>query len=116
MLDTDIALAGLMIEGQLDLDLAATTLNAMFDPASYGGKGKVRLVGDPAPTLFATGNEDDALALEALVGRHCALHSASVSCAYSKQDLHRHGKPHTLAMLCAAHDEASSPESPAPAP
>ena len=115
VLDTDIALAGLMAEGRLDLDLAAAALNAMLDPASYGGKGKVRLVGDPAPTLFAAGNEDDAMALEALVGKLCALHSASVFCAYSKQDLHRHGKPHTLAMLCAAHDEASSPERPDPA-
>ena len=110
VMDTHEALAGLMVDGQLDKERAAESLGALLSPASHGSSGQVRLVGDPAPTLFAAGNEDDALALEALVGKLCAVHAALVFCAYSKQDLHRHGNPNSLSMLCAAHSEAKLPD------
>lgn len=110
VLDTHEALAGLMVDGRLDKERAAEALGSLLSPVTHGSSGQVRLVGDPAPTLFAAGNEDDALALETLVGKLCAAHGALVFCAYSKQDLHRHGNPNSLSMLCAAHSEAAFPK------
>ncbi len=107
VMDTHEALTGLMVGGRLDKERAAESLGTLLNPATHGSSAQVRLVGDPAPTLLASGNEDDALALEALVGRLCAVHSALVFCAYSKQDLHVHGNPNSLSMLCAAHSEAA---------
>lgn len=106
VLDTHEALAGLLIDGRLDKKRAAEALGALLNPASHSSGRQVRLVGDPAPTLFAAGNEEDALALEALVGKLCAVHAALIFCAYSKQDLRRNGNPNSLSMLCAAHTEA----------
>ena len=107
VMDTHEALAGLMVDGRLDKKRAAEALGTLLNPATHGSSAQVRLVGDPAPTLFASGNEDDALALEALVGKLCAVHCALVFCAYSKQDLHVHGNPNSLSMLCAAYSEAA---------
>lgn len=106
VMDTHEALAGLMVDARLDKERATESLGSLLSPATHGSSGRVRLVGDPAPTLLAAGNEDDALALEALVGKLCAVHAALIFCAYSKQDLRRHG---ILSQLCAAHTEAAFP-------
>ena len=106
-MDTHEALTGLMVDGRLDKERAAEALGTLLNLATHGSSAQVRLVGDAAPTLFASGNEDDALALEALVGKLCAEHCALVFCAYSKPDLHLHGNPNSLSMLCAAHSQAA---------
>lgn len=109
-LDTDEALSRLMVDGRLDKERAAESLGALLNPASHGGRGKVRLVGDPAPTLFTAGNEEDALALEGLVGKLSAVHAALVFCAYSMQDIHRQGNTHSLFKLCAEHSAIELPK------
>ncbi len=111
-LDTHEALSALMVDGRLDKARAAESLGALLSPASHGGGGHVRLVGDPAPTLFAAGNEDDALELEALVGSLSAAHAALIFCAYSMQDLHGQGSTHLLFKLCAEHSAIKLPEQP----
>ncbi len=111
-LDTDDALARLMVNGRIDTARATESLGALLSPASHGGRGKVRLVGDPASALFAAGNEEDSLALESLVGGLARERGASVFCAYCMDDLHRHGSTRALVDLCAEHSAVTFPARP----
>lgn len=111
-MDTDEALARLTVDDQLDMAKATESLGALLNPASHGGRGKVRLVGDPAAALFAAGKEDDSLALEVLVGGLAAELGASVFCAYCMGDLHRRGGTRALVKLCAEHSDVAFPEQP----
>ena len=112
VLDTDEALARLTVDGRLDMARVGESLGALLNPASHGGRGHVRLVGDPAPVLFAAGNEADSLALESVVSELAKLHGASVFCAYRMNDLHQHGSSHALVKLCAEHSSVTFPEQP----
>lgn len=109
VLDTDETLSRLTVNGRLDTTRATESLGALLNPASHGGQGRVRLVGDPAAALFASGNEEDSLALEALVGRLATEQRASVFCAYAMQDIHRCGSTHSLIKLCAEHHAIQLP-------
>ncbi len=111
-LDTEEALARLTVNGRLDMTKASESLGALLSPASHGGRGHVRLVGDPAPVLFAAGNEADSLALEAVVSELAKVHAASVFCAYRMNDLHQHGSTHALVRLCAEHSAVRLPARP----
>ena len=109
---TDDVLSDLMVDGRLDKERAAQALAALLNPASHSGGGPVRLVGDPAPALLAAGNEEDALALEGLVGTLSAAHASMVFCAYCMNDLHSKGNTHSLFKLCAEHSAVEFPKRP----
>jgi hypothetical protein len=112
MLDTVETLSRLMVDGRLDMARATESMGALLSPASHGGRGRVRLVGDPAAVLFAAGNAEDSLALEAMVGELATAHGASIFCAYSMQAIHRHGNTHALLKLCAEHHAVQLPKTP----
>jgi MEDS: MEthanogen/methylotroph, DcmR Sensory domain len=111
-LDTHEALARLTVDGRLDKAGAEESLGALLSPASHGGRGCVRLVGDPAPVLFAAGRQDDALALEELVGSLSDAHGAAIFCAYPMRDLRREGTLNPLFKLCSAHTAVDFPKQP----
>ncbi|KNZ31886.1 MAG: hypothetical protein AD742_14630 [Methylibium sp. NZG] len=111
-LDTHEVLARLMVDGRLDMERATESFGALMNPASHGGRGQVRVVGDPAPTLFAAGNEDDALRLEALVDGLSKTHATRVFCAYPMHDVHRHGSAHALHKMSAEHTSVKLPDQP----
>lgn len=111
-LDTHEALARLTVDGRLDKARAAESLGALLSPASHGGRGRVRLVGDPAPALFAAGQQHDALALETLVGSLSDAHGALIFCAYPMRDLRHDGTLNPLFKLCAEHTAVEFPKRP----
>lgn len=110
VLDTGAALSGLLVDGRLDMDRATAALNTLLSPPLDGGGRIVRLVGDPAPALFAAGNAADAIALEALVDRLAATHGAAVFCAYPVQGFCREGHTQTLYQISAEHSSLTFPE------
>lgn len=109
-LDTGAALSPLLVDGRLDMARAAAALNTLLSPPRAGGGRPVRLVGDPAPTLFAAGNVADAIALEALVDRLAATHGAAVFCAYPVQAFCREGHPQSLYRISAEHSSLEFPD------
>lgn len=109
-LDTAAALSGLLVDGRLDMARATAALNALLSPPPDGGGRLVRLVGDPAPALFAAGNAADAIALETLVDRLAATHGAAVFCAYPVQGFCREGHTQTLYRISAEHSSLTFPE------
>lgn len=109
-LDTTAALSGLLVDGRLDLARAADAVNALLSPPAEGGDRRVRLLGDPAPALFAAGNSADAIALEALVDRLAATHGAAVFCAYPVQAFCREGHTQSLYRISAEHSSLEFPE------
>ena len=109
-LDTAAALSGLLVDGRLDMARATAALNALLSPPLDGSGRLVRLVGDPAPALFAAGNAVDAIALEALVDRLAATHGAAVFCAYPVQGFCREGHTQTFYRISAEHSSLTFPE------
>ena len=107
-MDTHDALSQLMVDGRLDHDRATEALGSLMSQTS--GSGRVRLAGDPSPVLFAAGNHEDAIALEALVDKLATLHSASVFCAYPIQGFYRDGNTASLVRVSAEHSVLEFPE------
>lgn len=108
-IDTHEALAAMQVDGQLDLARAREMLATLFDAAANGGMRGARAVGDRAPTLLASGQADDAVALESLVDRLAAAYGAKVHCAYPIADLCRFGQMQTLFDICAEHRALAFP-------
>lgn len=108
VLDTGDAMARLMVNGRLDMGQAAKSFGALLSPSSHGGRGCVRFVGDRAPELFAAGNEEDAAALEALVGRLSAALGELVFSPYPR-DLDGHGTTPSLFRRYAEQRYAEHP-------
>ena len=107
-IDTDEALAGLLVDGRLDPQRATESMHALLSPD--GASGCVRLVGDPAAVLLDAGNERDAMALERLVDGLARVHRASVFCAYPIQVFCREGNPNALLRFSAEHSALSFPK------
>jgi MEDS: MEthanogen/methylotroph, DcmR Sensory domain len=109
-MDTDEALAELLVDSRLDMNRAAAKLGPLLSPATQGGSGRVRLVGDPAAVLFAAGNREDAFALEALVDGLAIARGASIFCAYRIQDFCRERNTNSLFRISAEHSALHFPE------
>ena len=109
-IDTHDALSQLMVDGRLSHDRATESLGALLSHATLGGGRGVRLVGDPAPTLFAAGNQEDAIALEGLVDGLAIVHGASVFCAYPIQSFCREGNTNALMRVSAEHSALEFPD------
>ena len=109
-IDTNEALTQLMVGGRLDTASAAASLGALLNPATHGSQGRVRLVGDPAPALFAMGNHDDTFALEALVDGLAGANNAAVFCAYPIQDFCGSGHTSALLKVSAEHSTLGFPK------
>ena len=109
-LDTTATLSRLLVESRLDMARAADALTALLSPPAEGGGGRVRLLGDLAPVLFAASNAADAIALEALVDRLAATHGAAVFCAYPVQAFCREGHTQSLYRISAEHASLEFPE------
>ena len=108
--DTNEALAQLMEAGRLDTTRAAAALGALLNPATHGSQGRVRLVGDPAPALFAMGNHEDTFALETLVDGLADANNAAVFCAYPIRDFCRGGNTSALLKVSAEHSALGFPK------
>ena len=109
--DTHLALATLVVGGCLDLVLACSMLTDMFSRTAPGtSSGGKRLAGDLAPTLFAAGQADDALAIERLVDTLAAAHRAAVFCAYPIKDVCQGASTRSLFSVCAEHASLEFPE------
>jgi MEDS: MEthanogen/methylotroph, DcmR Sensory domain len=121
-IDTYQVLSELVADGRLDLQRSAEVLGSLLSDAGSGRR--VRLVGDPAAVLFASGNERGATALEELVDELRLLHHASVFCAYPLQRFFNPGNTLALLRTSAHHASVAFPEGlwirpylePAPAP
>lgn len=112
-IDTDAALEPLLIDGRLDLQRAQVSLAALLRAPLQDGAGparRVRLVGNPAPALFAAGRQDDAIALEALVDHLAEVHGAAVFCAYPVQQMCRDGHTQSLLRISAEHSALVFPD------
>ena len=107
-MDTHDALSELVIDGRLDRGRTAEVLGQLLGQGS-GGR-RVRLVADLAPVLFASGYEEDAMALEALVDELALVHSASVFCAYAMHGLFRLGTANALVRVSAEHSAVAFPD------
>jgi hypothetical protein len=107
-MDTHDALSQLVVEGRLDHERATGALGSLLGQARGGGR--VRLVGDPAPVLFAAGNEEDAMALEGVVDRLAQVHQASVFCAYPIQGFCQKRNTSSLLGMSAHHSAVVFPE------
>ena len=111
VVDTHLALATLVVGGCLDLVLARSMLTDMFSRTAAGtSSGGKRLAGDLAPTLFAAGQADDALAIERLVDTLAAAHRAAVFCAYPIKDVCQGASTRSLFRVCAEHASLEFPE------
>lgn len=108
VMDTHDALSQLIVNGRLDHERAGDALGSLLGQAC--GAGRVRLVGDLAPVLFAEGYEEDALALEGLVDELAAVHQASVFCAYPIQGFFRKRDTNSLLRMSAHHSAVKFPE------
>lgn len=109
-IDTDEALSQLVVDGRLDMKRAAESLAALLRARAQGGTGQVRLIGDPAPALFAAGNQEDAIALEGLVDQLANEHGAAVFCAYPTGVFCREGHTRSLFRVSAEHSALAFPE------
>ena len=107
-IDTDEALAELLVDGRLDPQRATESIGALLNPA--GGSARVRLVGDPAAELYAAGNRHDAMALERLVDGLAEARSASVFCAYPIRVFCREGNTDSLLRFSAQHHRLAFPK------
>ncbi len=109
-IDTHDALAAMQVGGRLDLSKARVLLASVLGPPVDGSTRRARLVGDPAPTLLAAGQPEDAIVLEAIVDRLAAAHGAEVFCAYPIADFCRPGRMQSLFEVCAEHNTLAFPE------
>lgn len=107
-MDTHAALSELVVDGRLDLGRATAAVEQLLGQA--GGGGRVRLVGDPGPELFAAGHEADALALESLVDKLASVHGASVFCAYPIDGFYRERSTSALLAMSARHSAVTFPK------
>lgn len=107
-IDTYQVLSELVADGRLDLQRSAEMLGSLLSDAGDGRQ--VRLVGDPAAVLFASGNARDATALEELVNQLRLRHRAAVFCAYPLQRFFNPGNTLALLRASAHHDAVAFPE------
>ena len=80
--DSDEAWSKVQVDGRLDVSRAHELLAQFMIPPADGRNGRVRAVGDLAPTLCAIGKTEDALAFESIVHRLTQEHGGSTICAY----------------------------------
>ena len=107
-MDTYDALSQFIVDGRLDHERAGDALRSLLGQPC--GAGRVRLVGDLAPALFAEGYEEDALALEGLVDGLASVHQASVFCAYPIHGFFRKRDTNSLLKMSAHHSAVKFPE------
>jgi MEDS: MEthanogen/methylotroph, DcmR Sensory domain len=96
------------VDGRLDIDAAAGFLTPLMQ-APVRGSGRLRAVGDMAPTLHRMGRTDDAVAFENLVHQVATQHGATVVCAYP---IRTAGTIDAMLRLSATHDAIRFPQSP----
>ena len=101
--DSDETLAQLMVDGQLDQPRAIEAFGHLLGQAAQGGARAVRLVGDPAATLYTNGHHEAGLALERLVDKLSKMHGASVFCAYPVRAFYRDADLKSLIRISAEH-------------
>lgn len=109
-IDTDEALLQLVENGRLDIDRTSETLRSVLGQAAQGGARRVRLVGDPAPALYAAGNKADAFALERLVDEISRACPVSVFCAYPIRLFCGEGSLISLFKICGEHSAVVFPD------
>ncbi len=107
--DSDDTLAQLMVGGRLDEARAIEAFGHLLSQAADGGARAVRLVGDPAAKLYASGHREAGLALERLVDKLAKTHGASVLCAYPVRAFYRDGDVDSLFRISAEHAELEFP-------
>ncbi len=108
--DSDEAWAQMQVNGRLDARRAHAMLEQLMVRPQGGGSGRVRAVGDLAPTLHAAGKIDDAVAFERLVHLAMERHGASTICAYPIHSQRREGRMQTLLRLSAEHTVVEFPQ------
>jgi len=109
-IDADQALLQLVVDGRLSGDRAREVLDSIFTQAGQGGTRSVRAVGEPAPLLFAAGNQADALKLERLVDSLAKAHGAAVFCAYPISPFCQEGALSALFSICGEHSLLRFPQ------
>jgi hypothetical protein len=108
--DSDELLSRVTVNGALDIALADELLTPLMRPPASGGTGRVRAVGDVAPTLCTLGRLDDAVAFEGLVHRVTLQHDAAVICAYPLRINGMAGGVNAMIRLSAQHAAIRFPQ------